>query len=165
MIHEIERKFLVHGFVPPRDTAPQYVEQGYLAITPDGTEVRVRRSAAGHLLTVKRGRGLTRVEVEREISAEEFDALWPATEAARLTKDRHRVPDGPHTIIVDVYDGALSGLCIAEIEFPSAEHAQRYTPPGWLGEEITGVTGYLNQSLAAHGMPLHEKTTRTHHGP
>ncbi|ANP49522.1 CYTH domain-containing protein [Streptomyces griseochromogenes] len=163
MIYEIERKFLVHGFVPPASATAQRVQQGYAAITEDGTEVRVRRASGRHTLTVKHGLGLTRVEVEREISAEEFDALWPATEAARLTKDRYRIPDGPHTVVVDVYGGALSGLCTAEVEFPTAEHARRYAPPAWLGEEVTGVAAYLNQSLAAHGTPRHEKTTRTHH--
>ncbi|WP_431043050.1 CYTH domain-containing protein [Streptomyces sp. P1-3] len=160
MTCEIERKFLVHGFVPPVAATAQRVRQGYVAITEDGTEVRVRRASGHHTLTVKSGIGLTRVEVEREIGAADFDALWPATASARVEKDRYRITDGPHTIVVDVYDGALRGLCTAEVEFTSTEQARQYTPPGWVGEDITGVAGYLNRSLATHGIPPYEDNTR-----
>ncbi|MFF4383466.1 CYTH domain-containing protein [Kitasatospora sp. NPDC001547] len=165
MTQEIERKFLVHDFVPPADATAQQVRQGYVAITEEGTEVRIRRASGRHTLTVKSGTGPVRVEVEREIGSEEFDALWPTTAAARIEKDRYRLADGPHTVVVDVYHGALHGLCTAEVEFPSVEEARQYTPPGWVGEDITGVVGYLNRSLSTRGIPTHEESTRTdHHG-
>ncbi|MFJ6384870.1 CYTH domain-containing protein [Kitasatospora sp. NPDC092039] len=165
MTHEIERKFLVHDFVPPPAATAQRVRQGYVAITEEGTEVRIRRASGRQTLTVKSGTGLVRVEVEREIGEEDFDALWPTTAGARIEKDRYRLPDGPHTVVVDVYHGALHGLCTAEVEFPSVEAAQRYTPPGWVGEDITGAVGYLNRSLSTHGIPAHEENTRNdHHG-
>ncbi|WP_327306674.1 CYTH domain-containing protein [Streptomyces sp. NBC_01298] len=165
MTYEIERKFLVHGFVPPAGARAQNVRQGYVAITGEGTEVRVRRADGRHTLTVKSGLGLTRVEVEREIEAADFDALWPTTVAARVEKDRYRMADGPHTLVVDVYHGALHGLCTAEVEFASAEEARQYTPPAWVGEEATGLVGYLNQSLATHGIPARQESTRKdHHG-
>jgi adenylate cyclase len=160
MTWEIERKFLVHDFVVPATATPQRVEQGYIAITEDGTEVRLRRVGGRHTLTVKSGLGLVRVEVEREIDAADFDALWPTTAAARIEKDRHHIEHGPHTIVVDVYHGALHGLSTAEVEFASAELAQLYSPPVWVGEDITGESGYLNHSLAAHGIPEHEEPVR-----
>ena len=45
---EIERKFLVAELPAELAEHPgQRIEQGYLAIAPDGVEVRVRRRAGG----------------------------------------------------------------------------------------------------------------------
>ena len=42
----------------------------------------------------------------------------------------------------------LAGLLTAEIEFPSEAAARDFSPPPWLGEEVTGDTTYANQNLA-----------------
>ena len=54
---------------------------------------------------------------------------------------------------VDVYDGAHDGLVTAEIEFGSVEACERFSPPAWLGREVTGDARYANQSLAVNGRP------------
>ncbi len=62
---EIERKFLVpvlpRGLERSRATR---IEQGYLAVADDGTEVRLRRRDGETLLTVKGGAGRSRTEEE-----------------------------------------------------------------------------------------------------
>jgi CYTH domain-containing protein len=67
---EIERKFLVpelpQGLERARATR---IEQGYVAIAGDGTEVRIRRRDGETLLTVKGGSGRSRTEEEIEIDA------------------------------------------------------------------------------------------------
>src|SRR5687768_14694010 len=132
---EIERKFLLTG--PPADLpAGEPIEQGYLAIAPDGVEVRIRRRAGRSTLTVKSGPAHVRVEEELDIDDRRFDALWALTEGRRIAKTRHLVPleDGL-TAEVDVYGDALAGLLTAEIEFASTEASAAFIPPDWLRSE------------------------------
>ena len=152
---EIERKWLVAD--PPADAlavAGDQIRQGYLAIAGDGTEVRLRRRGERCFLTVKSAGGLVRGEREVEISPEQFDALWPATDGRRLEKLR-RVLDagGGARIELDVYAGALSGLVVAEVEFADRDAAARFDSPDWFGREVTGEAAYKNQRLAVDGLP------------
>jgi CYTH domain-containing protein len=151
---EIERKF-VPSAAPP-DLArhrSEAIQQGYLAVAGDGVEVRVRRRGEATLLTVKSGPAQVRVEEEIPIDARRFEALWALTEGRRLSKTRHYVPLGDLVLEVDVYDEALAGLVTVEIEFPSIEASAQFTPPDWLGPEVTGDRRYANQSLATLSAP------------
>jgi CYTH domain-containing protein len=149
---EVERKFLVSD-PPDLDGAPSdEIEQGYLAIGADG-EVRLRRKGEQPLLTAKRGSGLSREEAEVELDRKSFDRLWPLTEGRRLHKRRYVVPHGGLEIEVDVYEGDLEGLVVAEIEFDSEEEARRFEPTAWMGEDVTGDERYLNETLATRGRP------------
>jgi adenylate cyclase len=150
---EIERKFLVDRLPGGLDEHPSAeIEQGYLAIT-DEVEVRVRRYGEQAFLTVKSGGGEVRVEEEIEIDPRRFAALWPLTDNRRIEKRRYRIPAGPLTIELDVYHGRLSGLQVAEVEFDSPEDAAEFTPPEWIGREVTGDPRYKNQRLATAGLP------------
>jgi adenylate cyclase len=154
MADEIERKFLV-----PADSTFELPEsgvrlrQGYLAI--DGqVEVRVRSSEAGSVLTVKAGAGRVRTEVERSLTADEADALWPHTEGRRVEKVRYAVAlDGGLVAEVDVYEGALAGLRTVEVEFADEESADTFAIPAWIGRELTSETGWSNAALALRGRP------------
>jgi adenylate cyclase len=150
---EIERKFLVDALpdgLPPGER----VEQGYLAVAPDGTEVRVRRRAGRCTLTIKSGPAHVRVEEELDIDERRFEALWALTEGRRIAKTRHVVPlEGGVQAEVDVYADALADLRVAEVEFPSAAASEAFSPPGWFGRELTGDARYANQSLALDGAP------------
>jgi adenylate cyclase len=152
---EIERKFLVAERPPQLDLHPgQRIEQGYLAIAPDGVEVRVRRRDGRATLTVKSGPGHVRTEEELDLDERRFGSLWPLTEGRRVTKTRHEIPLAGDTIAeLDVYDGAHDGLMTAEVEFDSEAASERFEPPSWLGREVTGDKRYANQSLALGGRP------------
>jgi adenylate cyclase len=152
---EIERKWLVPEVPDEVLAAPSDpIDQGYLTIADGGGETRVRRRGERYWLTVKSGGGLVRAEHEIELSAEQFEALWPATEGARVQKRRHviRAEDG-HQIEVDVYGGALSGLIVAEVEFDDPWGAEIFVVPYWFGPEITDDSAYKNQRLALCGRP------------
>jgi CYTH domain-containing protein len=151
---EIERKFLVRQRPDALADAPsREIRQGYLAI--DGTvEVRLRADDAGHVLTIKGGHGRTRLEEELELDADCFERLWPLTEGRRVDKRRFCIDlDDGHVLELDVYAGALQGLMTAEVEFASEADSEAFTPPDWVGPELTGDARYANQSLAAHGRP------------
>jgi adenylate cyclase len=149
---EVERKFLVAEPPDLDGIDAEEIEQGYLAIGSEG-EVRLRRKGDRRLLTAKQGGGLSREEAEAEIDPEAFETLWPLTEGRRVRKRRHRMEHGGRTIEVDVYEGDLDGLVVAEIEFPSEEEARAFEPPEWLGEDVTGDRRYLNETLATDGAP------------
>ncbi|MGZ5341474.1 MAG: CYTH domain-containing protein [Solirubrobacterales bacterium] len=146
---EIERKFTVaeRPEFDPGDGEP--IEQGYLAIGHD--EVRLRKKGDRRLLTVKRGSGLSREEREVELDDEQFEALWSATGGRRLRKRRYVIPHDGLEIELDVYEGDLEGLTVAEVEFESEQQADGFVPPDWFGEEVTGEEAYLNRSLATRG--------------
>jgi adenylate cyclase len=149
---EVERKFLVRD-PPDLDGAESNeIEQGYLATGSDG-EVRLRRKGEKLLLTAKRGSGISRDEAEVELDRDAFERLWPLTEGRRLHKRRHVLPHGDVEIELDVYEGDLDGLVVAEIEFGSEEEAHAFEPPGWIGAEVTGDERYLNETLATRGRP------------
>jgi CYTH domain-containing protein len=152
---EIERKFLVRETPAHLDVYPSDdIEQGYVAITDDGVEVRLRRYGSQPLLTIKSGGSGARVEEELEIDERRFRSLWPLTEGRRLEKTRYRIPAaGAATIELDVYRGALEGLITAEVEFDSADAAAAFEPPDWIGPEITDDPAYKNQRLATEHRP------------
>ena len=145
---EIERKFLVehppeHLEVYPSDV----IEQGYLALTDDGVEVRVRRYGGRALLTIKSGGEQARLEEEIEIDERRFRALWPLTEGRRIHKTRFLIPAaGGLRIELDVYHEQLAGLVTAEVEFESPDAAAAFSPPAWLGLEVTGDPRYKPRS-------------------
>jgi adenylate cyclase len=150
---EIERKFLVSSLPADLETAPATrIEQGYLAVDDDGTEVRVRRRGHDAVLTIKSGRGRSRAEEELAIDPQRFARLWPLTEGRRIEKARYEIGDDP-VIELDVYAGALDGLRIAEIEFASEAAADAFDRPPWLGREVTDDARYKNQRLARDGAP------------
>jgi CYTH domain-containing protein len=153
---EIERKWLVAGAPPPEalDVPEATIEQGYLVTGAAGSEARLRRCEGRCVLTVKSGEGLARAEHEVELTAAQFDALWPATEGRRLVKTRRRLPEGDRLVVeLDVYGGALDGLAVAEVEFPDEATARAFTPPDWFGREVTDDPAYKNRRLAAAGRP------------
>jgi len=151
---ERERKFLVG--VLPEDLA-QYpskeIVQGYLAITGDGTEVRLRKKGNTFFLTVKSGRGETREESEMALGESQFNSLWPLTEGMRIEKTRYEIPYGDNLIELDVYRGDLEGLITVEVEFDSERLSMEFIAPEWFGTEVTEDRGYKNQSLAVYGIP------------
>jgi CYTH domain-containing protein/CHAD domain-containing protein len=158
---EIERKFLL-GEAPAwlANFSKTRVEQGYLALA-EGVEVRLRRAGEERLLGVKRGSGEVREEVEVALERRQFDALWPLTESKRLAKTRYRVPLGKDLRAeVDVFEGSLEGLVLAEVEFEDEGGSRGFRPPAWLRREVTGDDRYAGRSLALNGGPPVAKPER-----
>lgn len=116
--------------------------------------MRVRRRDGRSWLTVKSGSGRVRVEEEIEIEGDRFERLWPLTEGLRIEKTRYEIEaDDGLVIELDVYEGDLEGLLVAEVEFESEEAADAFAPPDWLGPDVTEDARYKNQRLARDGAP------------
>jgi adenylate cyclase len=152
--YEIERKFLVKEVPENIDSYPsEEISQGYLSVTDNGTEIRLRKKGQGYFLTVKRGKGMKRHETEIQLLEKQFDVLWPQTEGMRVGKKRIRIPTENVVIELDIYSGTLEGLKTAEVEFETQDEADAFTPPSWLDREITQDERYKNKNLALDGFP------------
>jgi CYTH domain-containing protein len=150
---EIERKFLVDELPAGLDWLDDRpLRQGYVALDGD-TEVRVRDDAGSWRLTVKHGGGLRRVEEDIEIDERRGEALWDLTEGRRVEKRRHRLALGDALLEVDVFEGDLQGLVVAEVEFDGEDAARAFSPPEWFGREVTDDGAYKNRALAVEGRP------------
>lgn len=146
---EIERKFLLKRLPDSLTSYPHSeIEQGYLAVEDGGVQVRLRKKAEAFSLTFKRGKTNEREEREIHLSAEQFDALWPATEKRRLTKIRYDVPWREWTVEIDIYGGRHEGTIVAEVEFPNEESCADFVSPDWLGADVTGDSRYSNVLMA-----------------
>lgn len=149
---EIERKFVVHELpAEVRALAGDRIRQGYLSLAP--VEVRVRsRGDRTHELTVKSAGGLIRVEVNLELTPAQFDELWPLAERT-IEKTRSTCDVSGRLAEVDTYTAALTGLVVAEVEFPSEADAAAFAPPPWFGPEVTDNPRYRNAALAGAESP------------
>lgn len=135
------------------------MRQGYLNTDGDAS-VRLRDAGPeGRTLTIKSGGSTSRIEVEWEATAEQFDALWPLTAGRRIEKTRHRVDHGDHVIELDVFAGSLRGLLYAEVEFDADEALRSFVAPDWFGREVSDDKRYNNSSLAAYGRPVNDPTS------
>lgn len=148
---EIERRFLV-DVLPEPLPQPTRILQGYLMTSP--AAVRVRSADGVFTLTIKSGSGLRRTEIERSLDAGEFDALWEVATDLRIEKRRHLVEleDG-RVAELDLFDGALDGRRLVEVEFDDEDDAASFVPPGWFGREVTTDPRFTNASLARVGWP------------
>ncbi len=148
---ERERRFLV-ATVPEPLPPPSQIVQGYLVTAP--VSVRVRRIDDRLILTIKAGAGRSRTEVERDLTPDEFGALWAEANDLRIEKRRHRIPlAGGLTAELDLFDGELAGRSIVEVEFDDDPTADAFEPPPWFGREVTDDLRYTNAALARHGWP------------
>ncbi len=156
---EIERKFMLQGL--PKDLGryeSKRLEQGYLCTHP---VVRVRKTVkAGketYLLCYKSKLGLEKKsdaaanvceEVELPLTAESYAKLLSKAEGRVITKTRYLIPYGAYTIELDVFEGELSGLFFAEVEFPNEEEAAAFVPPDWFAADVTFDERFKNNYLA-----------------
>lgn len=152
---EIERKYLLRDMPGDLDeSSGAAIRQGYLCDAGDSS-VRIRQKSDVYYLTCKRGAGVVRQETEIEITAEQFEALWPATFDARVCKTRFRyaLTDGL-VAEIDVFEQAHAPLRVVEVEFPDAETADAFEPLSFFGPEVTTDPRFLNAALARDGLPV-----------
>lgn len=154
MPREIEVKYLV---VKLPDNLEQYrsekIRQGYIVAEEGENVVRIRQKGEGFFLTVKSSGHFSRDETEISLAREQFEALWPLTEGKRLEKTRRFIEYGRFLIELDIFEGSLAGLAIAEAEFDAEDDAASFVPPEWFGREVTWDGRYQNNRLALFGKP------------
>lgn len=144
---EIERKFLPEHLP---DNLSEYevhrIEQGYLCTDP---VVRIRRSDETYYLTYKARGLLAREEYNLPLSADAYAHLKPKADGRIIEKKRYLIPlDDRLCVELDIFEGDLAPLILAEIEFSSEEEARDFVPPAWLGKDVTYDRHYHNSEMS-----------------
>lgn len=144
---EIERKYLIKNCPPNIKSYPcRLIEQGYLSTEP---VVRIRQDNDNYELTYKSKGLMVREEYNLPLTRDSYEHLKTKIDGQLIRKHRYMIPlDNTHLIELDIFDGDLAPLCIAEVEFSSEEDANAFCPPSWFGEEVTWSTEYHNSNLS-----------------
>ncbi len=158
---EIERKLLIaYPDLALLDSLPNCtgveIEQTYL-IDPEGKKSRIRkRGYGGHYLyfhTVKTSiSDAKRIEVEKRITKEEYDALMQYADPTRGTvkKTRYCLAYGAHYFEIDVYP-FWDDKAVMEVELLTEDEPFDVPPFVTVIEDVTGDKRYRNSALALKG--------------
>jgi len=147
---ELERRWLL-------ERLPAAAESGTLIVDRyiEGTSLRLRRVDAPHAqYKLSQKQAPAPPDYARTIittiylSPEEYKLLvkLPARE---LRKRRHHL--GRYSI--DVFEGSLGGLVLAETEFPSEEEMRAHPLPDFAVRDVSDDVRYTGGWLVANGLP------------
>ena len=128
---EIERKYLISSLPEHLEQYPhRQLEQGYLSTSP---VVRVRKDDDKYELTYKSKGLMVREEHNLPLTKESYEHLRTKIDGRLITKKRYCIPYGIYTI---------------ELEFPTEQEANAFTPPDWFIEDVTFSPLYHNSFLS-----------------
>jgi CYTH domain-containing protein len=139
---EIERKFLlVNDDWKGSVTRRIRIRDGLIA-SNNGNKARVRIADSNATITLKsRRRGSIRTEFEYAIPySDAVEILRTMCDGHVLDKVRHVITHAGTVWHVDVYEGILNGVVLAEVELQHPD--QKFDLPGWIGKEVTGDPRY-----------------------
>ena len=146
---EIERKFLVANDGWKNSVVRSVRIRDGLIANNNGQKVRVRIANGVATIAIKsRRRGPARTEFEYAIPYSDAEEMLRTMCAANvLDKVRHFVSYASNTWQIDVYEGLLEGVVLAEIELTDAD--QKLTLPDWIGAEVTADPRYRKINMVA----------------
>ena len=161
---EIERKFLIAA--PEKQWLDEQpgsrrvdILQTYL-LSPPGETRRIREWSENgktrYIRTIKRPlTGITREELEDEITEAEYSALLKEKDSQRrqIEKTRWCIPYEGHVLEIDHYAQWYDDRSTLEVELESEEEIFRIPPEIEIIREVTGDPRYLNSSMAREFPP------------
>ena len=143
---EIERKFLLKELPKDLESYPcRHLEQGYLSTGP---VVRIRKDNEKYELTYKGKGAMVREEYNLPLTEQSYEHLKQKIDGRLITKRRYMIPYEDYTIELDVFEGDLAPLTLAEVEFPSEDAANSFVAPEWFAEDVTFSKLYHNSYLS-----------------
>lgn len=148
---EIERRWLVK--IP--DNIGEFpfhvIEQAYLA-PENGFQGRIRRLDDRFIYTEKArtGSAASRIENERDITAEEYERLKEHTILNTVKKKRYLIPYGGLKFELDVFENTVeTGYAIMEAEIPEESAAVKLPDFVEIVREVTEDEYYTNRNFAS----------------
>jgi len=165
---EVERRFLTrsdHWKTLTNERRKRFIRQAYPdSLQQDGVFARVRSSLfpSGEI-KYERGdkgvmTGLKTPEDEWGVDKEAFERLMSEAGIQNLRKWRWEISQDGITFEVDQFThirNQRSDLVITEIEFTgddAVDKARAFSPPEWVGEEITGLHQWSNFGLCMNAV-------------
>jgi CYTH domain-containing protein len=144
---EIERKFLLANDDWKSHIAQRiHIRDGLIANT-NGNKARVRIADAEATITLKSRRsGPIRTEFEYAMPySDALEILQTMCDGRVLEKIRHVICYAGLSWHVDVYEGILQGVVLAEVELQHAD--QELDLPSWIGKEVTDDPSYRKVNM------------------
>ena len=144
---EIERKYLIKNTPDNLSDFPcRIMEQGYLNTVP---VIRIRKDNDNYELTYKSKGLMVREEYNLPLTKEAYGHLLSKIDGRLIKKRRYMLPLGKGLIAeLDIFEGELAPLILAEVEFPDEDSAFSFIPPDWFGEDVTFSGKYHNSFLS-----------------
>jgi CYTH domain-containing protein len=152
---EQERRFLLQGLPDDFDSSGTFVRIFDLYLT--GTRLRLRRmeSPSGAVLAYKLGQKYHLPEQEAHqsimtnlyLNEAEYNLLAKLA-GDTLMKRRHPYLHSGYSYGIDLFDGELSGLILAEIEQYPGQEIQSLPVPEFAVKEVTGEIRFSGAELA-----------------
>src|SRR5262249_10953444 len=135
---EIERKFLLANDDWKSSAIRRIRIRDGLIASSSGNKARVRIADSNATITLKSPRrGPIRTEFEYAIPySDAVEILRTMCDGRVLDKVRHVIIHAGAVWHVDVYEGILNGVVLAEVELQHAD--QKLDLPRWIGKEVTG---------------------------
>lgn len=143
---EIERKFTIK-YLPKEIESMKQITQKHI-FRDMVCSIRVRKSIdmlTGEKIFTHTIKAKTEnlqkysiCELEKKISEEEYQDLKPFHESQIIEKYRCVIPvqDGLKAE-VDIFQGWMKGLIVAEVEFKTLEQAKKFEMPDWFEKEVS----------------------------
>lgn len=168
---EVERKFLQKSVpINLERYKKKTLKQSYLSREP---EIRIRSTfdfefnSEEYFLTLKGPGNLSRSEIEKNLTKEEFEIFTLEYDLVFIEKTRYEIPlTASLTAELDIYDNITTDLLIQnefdanlwkdcnrdslvtlEVEFKSEEDALNFEPPAYFGQDITSQSNFKNKNL------------------
>lgn len=146
---EIERKWLLNEIpsclLDLKVLNKSTIYQGYISTNPT---VRIRKKVCNGFSTyrmcIKSEGTLCREEIEMDITKEKYEELKLFINKPFIEKDfcAYYLPTGEILEVSVVDRNKPESYIYAEIEFPTVEDAQAFTPPSYLKNEKTNDTSF-----------------------
>ena len=113
---------------------------------------------------------MSREEYNLPLTAEAYEHRIEKADGIIITKTRYIIPikniqfaadymlteaakSWQPIVELDVFQGALSSLIMAEVEFPDEATANAYIPEDWFLLDVTLDKRYHNSNMSKHGLP------------
>lgn len=147
MATEIEYKFLVdptkwHQLTKPQ---PELIVQGFLSRS-EQLVVRVRIKGNSGFLTIKgKTNGIKREEFEYEIPLSDAEQMIEQFTDKHIRKLRYVIHEKGKNWEVDVFQGKLEGLILAELEVEN--ESVHFEKPDWVTKDVSHDPAYYNAVL------------------
>ena len=157
---EIERKWLFKSedVLKRAEDACILYRQAYISTEPEvrirGSKIKYREGVVGpetYKLAIKSTGTLSREEIQKSLSSEEFEALKRVgnlTNKDFIKKKYWIIPIHGYELTVGVVmEGTDKEFWYGEIEFETEVEANAFNPPEWFGEDVTNKQEYKMKNV------------------
>lgn len=142
---EIERKFTIK-YLPRQIESVKRISQKHIfkdmvcSIRVRKTEeLKTKKKRYTHTIKA-RGQNIDKYsiyELEKDITEEEFNKMSPFKGSKIVEKYRCIIPlENNLKAEIDIFDGWMRGLVIAEVEFENVEQAENFKMPAWFENPV-----------------------------